>query len=134
MSKNEELAQNWRKQAVLDLRAARSNMESGNNEWACFAAQQAAEKFLKAFLYAQGQRVLTSHSLRRLVLEAADHDENFASLEKEAKTLDRFYFATRYPDAIAGEVPGEYFSDVDAKEAIVLAERFENAVQVVLKG
>ena len=38
----------WFHQAELDLRAAGDARLSGHYEWACFAAQQAAEKAVKA--------------------------------------------------------------------------------------
>lgn len=34
----------WLRQAEADLRHARNALESGDHEWACFAAQQGAEK------------------------------------------------------------------------------------------
>lgn len=42
---------------------AHSNLADANHEWACFAAQQSAEKFLKAFLYAQGQATLDASAV-----------------------------------------------------------------------
>ena len=129
MSKSSELAQSWFKQAVLDVKAARSNAKEGNFEWACFASQQAAEKFLKAFLFAQGQRVINSHSLKRLAEEAADHDEAFLQLVDPGKALDRYYFAARYPDALSGDVPGEYFTQTDADQAVSYAQNFKELVE-----
>ncbi len=38
----------WFRQAELDLATARDAHSSGHHEWACFAAQQAAEKAVKA--------------------------------------------------------------------------------------
>jgi HEPN domain-containing protein len=38
----------WLRQAQRDLEHARRSQEAGDYEWACFAAQQAAEKALKA--------------------------------------------------------------------------------------
>jgi len=40
----------WLAQAKYDLSAARQSTKNGSYEWACFQAQQAGEKALKAFL------------------------------------------------------------------------------------
>lgn len=42
--------EDWMRQARRDLRHARNSLESEDYEWACFAAQQAAEKAVKALL------------------------------------------------------------------------------------
>ncbi|WP_083456453.1 HEPN domain-containing protein [Desulfosarcina cetonica] len=41
-------AKDWFLQAKRDLEQARSSKAEGRHEWACFAAQQAAEKAVKA--------------------------------------------------------------------------------------
>jgi len=38
----------WFNQAVKDLEHAEDSRRAGRHEWACFAAQQAAEKAVKA--------------------------------------------------------------------------------------
>lgn len=45
-------------QAEADLRAADHSMAGGSYEWACFQAQQAGEKALKAYLYALDQHYI----------------------------------------------------------------------------
>ena len=125
---NEEWAEKWKRQAQADIKAAGDSLKSRNYEWACFAAQQAAEKMLKSYLFGQGQRVLTTHSLRKLILEAADHDKRFKKAEQDAKLLDNFYFTTRYPDALADDIPADYFSEADAKEALRAAERIKRLI------
>lgn len=47
----------WLAQAQEDLRWTRHLAEEGAYYLACFLAQQAAEKAIKAFLYAQGKGV-----------------------------------------------------------------------------
>ncbi len=41
-------AKDWMRQAEKDLSHARRDLEDGDYEWACFSAQQAAEKAVKA--------------------------------------------------------------------------------------
>jgi HEPN domain-containing protein len=48
-------AADWFRQAEADLRHARHALDDGDHEWACFAAQQAAEKAAKAAHAAIGQ-------------------------------------------------------------------------------
>jgi len=41
-------ARDWFNQAIRDLEQAEDSRRWGRHEWACFAAQQAAEKAVKA--------------------------------------------------------------------------------------
>ena len=43
-----ERSHDWLRQAEKDLAHARLSLDNGDYEWSCFAAQQAAEKGLKA--------------------------------------------------------------------------------------
>ena len=47
-------AQPWLRQAEADLHAAEDSLTTCHYEWACFQAQQSAEKALKAFLHERG--------------------------------------------------------------------------------
>jgi len=53
MERTEE-TERWLTQAKRDLKAAKDSARNENYEWACFQAQQAAEKAVKALLYAYG--------------------------------------------------------------------------------
>lgn len=48
-----ERSKDWMWQAERDLNHARNSRKAGDHEWACFAAQQAAEKGLKAVYQSQ---------------------------------------------------------------------------------
>jgi len=48
-------AADWYQQAQRDLEQAASSQREGRHEWACFAAQQAAEKAVKAVHLAHSQ-------------------------------------------------------------------------------
>jgi HEPN domain-containing protein len=43
-----ERSKDWFVQAERDLEQAKSSQKEGRHEWACFAAQQSAEKAVKA--------------------------------------------------------------------------------------
>jgi len=47
--------EDWLRQAEKDLRHAENSLQSGDYEWACFAAQQSAEKALKALYQVWGE-------------------------------------------------------------------------------
>jgi HEPN domain-containing protein len=114
-------AERWLKQAEYDLRAAEHNADGGYYSVACFNAQQAAEKSLKAFLFAQGERVVLGHSVSELCRRCGEYEEAFADLAALASKLDRFYIPTRYPNALPGGVPAEVYDEEDATGAIALA-------------
>jgi HEPN domain-containing protein len=116
-------AERWLKQAEYDLRAAEHNADGEYYSVACFNAQQAAEKSLKAFLFAQGERVVLGHSVGELCRRCREYEEGFTDLAASAGKLDRFYVPTRYPNALPGGVPAEVYDEEDATGAIALASK-----------
>jgi len=126
--KNSIVADKWKRQADADFKAACDSAQAGNYSWACFGAQQSAEKYLKAFLFLQGQRVLETHSLRKLVYEVAEHVSELKKLELAAKELDKVYFSSRYPDALADDIPAEYYSVEDANELLGHAKTIRDGI------
>ena len=58
----------WFAQAERDLEQARSSHAEKRHEWACFAAQQSAEKAVKALHLALGQETW-GHMVARLLQE-----------------------------------------------------------------
>jgi HEPN domain-containing protein len=109
----------WLDQARADLAAAKDSAAAGHHEWACFQAQQAGEKALKAFLYARGRTSIITHSLRRLVREAVATDAAFADLDEAARLLDQHYIPTRYPNGLDIETaPAAYYEERDAEQCL----------------
>ena len=113
-------SERWLTQAKWDLKAAGDSAAAGTFEWACFQAQQAAEKALKSFLYGVGAEPFALHSLRRLVVECERVNPGFSGLRKAAD-LDRYYIATRYPNGLPDDVPHEYYTAEAAQECLSLA-------------
>lgn len=108
-------ARAWFEQAEADLRAADLSASGGAHEWACFQAQQAGEKALKALLYGRGFPSIITHSLRRLVRECETFDEMFRALGEAARLLDQHYIATRFPTDLDKELPPtRYYEKGDA--------------------
>jgi HEPN domain-containing protein len=109
----------WLRQAEKDLETAQDSGKAAHYEWACFQSQQAAEKALKAFLYSKGLRAILTHSIRELVLDCSKYESDFRDLLRQAKALDTYYIATRYPNGLVGnEIPAQYYSEEDASQCI----------------
>ena len=119
MAGRDVLARTWYDQARADLAAAEDSTATGHHEWACFQAQQAGEKALKAFLYGRGRTSVITHSLRRLAREAAAIDGTFAGLGEPARLLDQHYIPTRYPNGLDIETaPAAYYEEGDAEQCL----------------
>ena len=87
----------WLRQAERDLETAKLNLRGGSYEWACFIAQQAAEKAVKALC--ERHNVMTrSHQLTRLLKTVEGIDAVPDDLYEKGATLDRFYIPTRCPN------------------------------------
>lgn len=112
----------WFEQAKRDLELSRTAKNGGWHEWACFAAQQAGEKAIKAlFDYLAGEGC--GHSLTKL-LEDLPHELAAPSeIQRAAQQLDRLYIPTRYPNGFDAGKPGDYFNKDDSDAAIDQAQR-----------
>ena len=111
----------WLQQAKHDLNHAQNSLAAGDHGWACFAAQQAAEKALKA-LYLSRNMEGWGHALQKLLLAIRDELDVQDDLVHRATRLDRCYILTRYPNAFAAGAPADYYHEQDALEAIADAE------------
>ena len=111
----------WLVQAEDDLRFAELASRERFFAQACFNSQQAAEKALKAFLYARGAEQVMGHSVADLAAECARLEPEFAKLKERAAPLDQFYLSTRYPNSLPGGVPAEAFTARDAERALEMA-------------
>jgi len=108
----------WLRQADRDLRHAKNAVDDTDFEWACFAAEQAAEKAVKAVyehLRGEGWGHTVSKLLRELPAELGIPVE----LGEAALRLDKLYIATRYPSGFESGAPGDFYTRREAEEAIV---------------
>ncbi|RMF37148.1 MAG: HEPN domain-containing protein, partial [Chloroflexi bacterium] len=112
----------WLEQAQADLRWARHLNEQGAYYLVCFLAQQAAEKALKAFLYAQGEELVVGHSVRQLCKRAAEYDTRFRHYLNDWGVLDSYYIPTRYPNGLPDDIPARVYNLQAAEGALTLAE------------
>ena len=111
----------WFRQAERDLEDAAFNRQGERYNVACFLCQQAAEKAVKAYLYRRGAEDVWGTSLIDLCEDAKIFEMFFDTIKAEARQLDKYYDATRYPAYLPGGIPAEAFDDVDAERAIELA-------------
>ena len=128
-----EEAKRWFAQALRDLKAAKDSLEDSNYEWSCFQAQQAAEKALKALLYAYG-RSSRAHSIVELLAIAREIGVFSEDLLVYARELDRHYIPSRYPNAFVSGYPGMYYDEATAKRALEAAEKIMEWVKTWLRS
>ncbi|MEK7535872.1 MAG: HEPN domain-containing protein [Patescibacteria group bacterium] len=92
----------WQKFANDDLETAELLLkEDGPINPVCFHSQQAAEKYLKAYLVLNDRRLEKTHDLGSLLNLCTKIDISFEQLLKNILYLSEFYTETRYP----GDIP-----------------------------
>jgi HEPN domain-containing protein len=111
------------------VKAARDSRAAGNHDWACFQAQQAGEKALKALWLARGLDPW-GHSLAKLIQTFPEPvlAAELTRLLDLAKQLDKLYIPTRYPNGLPDLTPAEVYTAAEADAAIAAADRILAAV------
>jgi HEPN domain-containing protein len=114
----------WFRKAENDLLTITNNLGSKEVpvDSCCFHAQQAAEKYLKAYLISRNSPFPKTHDLQSLILQCANFNPSFQNLTDPALKLSDFGVATRYPDE---------FDDLtieDAKNAHQNAQTIKNFI------
>ena len=110
-------ASDWLKQAEYDLQHARNALKDEDFEWACFAAQQSAEKAVKALFFSLGGEGW-GHSITRLLADLTQKLSVPDVLFSASKHLDKHYIPTRYPNGFDAGVPRDYYTKDEARKAI----------------
>lgn len=110
-------SKDWFKQAVKDLEQAEDSRRAGRHEWACFAAQQAAEKAVKALHLALGQEAW-GHVVAKLLRELPDEMYVPNDLIEKGRFLDNCYIPTRYPNSHPEGAPFEHYGSLQSGEMI----------------
>ncbi len=107
----------WWEQALRDFRHAEHSTDGGHYEWAAFAAQQAAEKSVKALILSCNGEPW-GHSVTGLLEALPQGSKAPESLMEAANRLDKHYLPTRYPNGFPAGYPGKLYTAGEAKEAI----------------
>ena len=112
----------WREEAERALQGARVQAQAGLHNWACFAAEQAAQLAVKGLLHGIA-RGPWGHDLVRLGegleeggIEVAGH------VADRLRRLGRHYIPARYPDAHPSGPAGSHYGEADSAEALEDAE------------
>lgn len=93
-----DIAREWIEKADEDFGFALSGIEHTDYfAQICFHFQQAAEKYLKAFILANEQEFRPIHNLIELVETCKTIDPDFEKIKEDCIYLNPFYIDTRYP-------------------------------------
>jgi HEPN domain-containing protein len=110
------------------LRRARSNLARASQgqvtpdvlfEDACFDAQQAAEKALKALLVLKGIQVPRTHAISELITLVAELGFDIPADVREASVLTDYAVAARYPGPSESVLVQDYEQAVATARAVV---------------
>jgi HEPN domain-containing protein len=96
-----DLVEAWLTKARKDLEFAHEALTRGAEytDIACFHAQQAAEKSLKAYLVSLSIEFPKTHVLEDLLDLVAQRDSSLESLREGLQALTPFAVETRYPES-----------------------------------
>jgi HEPN domain-containing protein len=112
----------WLRQAESDIQHARNSLEDGDFAWSCFASHQAAEMALKAVFLRCGLDAW-GHTLTVLIGNLPKSIvQPSETLINYAKILDKYYIPTRYPNGYETGAPVDYYTNIEAMNAIQQAE------------
>jgi HEPN domain-containing protein len=89
----------WLEKADEDFQFAEANLQDGSGFYAqlCFHFQQAAEKYLKAYIIGKELPFDRVHDLVHLLKTCTAHAPEFSKLKEECIFLNTAYIETRYP-------------------------------------
>ena len=110
----------WLELALEDFRQAKYLFEGGFHRGACFAAQQAVEKAIKADLLKRGWDLEKIHNIRRLLNIGGDFGLYIECEDDDIDFMDSIYRG-RYP-AEEGLLPLKAPTAEDASRAIDISE------------
>ena len=112
-----ERSKDWIAQSERDLEQAKWSAKGGFYEWACFIAQQAAEKAVKA-VYQALHGTCRGHSVSALLRSLPEGYRPEAPVVEAAMRLGRFYIQTRSPNGFDIGNPKDYYTETDSEAAL----------------
>jgi HEPN domain-containing protein/predicted nucleotidyltransferase len=119
-----DMVKQWCKQAEEELAMADYLLQGGYFKGACYHAQQAIEKAIKARLFKKGWELEKTHSIERLIAIGKDYRVKFPLSDEEIVFLDSIYRG-RYP-VDEGLLPLGDPSQHDAQKAVTLSQKMLN--------
>lgn len=123
-----DLVEQWIAKADVDYRAAQQLMADSEpiREAIAFHCQQAAEKYVKAFLVRHQVEFPKTHSLERLLDLVAPVSPELATSLEEIEALTPYGVEIRYPGGFPELLPGQ------ERTVLELASRAREAVMARL--
>ena len=124
MSKIPLAVEAWIRKAENDSKNIRATLASADPAWdtVCFHAQQAAEKYLKAYLVFQGDIPPRTHDLVLLLRLARDFDPTLDAQRNDCDLITHFAVDARYPTVVEPD-------EAVARSAVAAAERIRTAIR-----
>ena len=128
-----DLVKSWLKKAERDFKVARRELflDEPFSDIVCFHAQQAVEKYLKAYLTSLDIVFEKTHNIEDLILLISQKDESILGFMDIGTELTPYAIETRYPEF---EEPALD----DACDAVEIAEKFRdfiiNRLSKVIEG
>ncbi len=126
-----ERSRDWMDQAEGDLEHAKNDLRSGFYDWACFSAQQSAEKSVKAVLQKLGAEAW-GHSVFDLLSSLRGRFEVGSELLDYALELDKAYISARYPNVHPSSSPRRRYTRREAERSIEYAEKIFKFCESIL--
>ena len=123
---NTSIVEEWVEKADEDLEFALLNLQEGKPFIAqiCFHFQQAAEKYLKAYIVAKDLEFRKTHDLTMLLNICISKNSAFETLNEDCEYLNTFYVESRYPVHWPTD-----FSREEAERASQAAQRIRSLVK-----
>lgn len=115
-------ADDWLKQANKDIKHAEESIKIEHFEWSVLAAQQGAEKSVKALIFEIGGDPW-GHSILKFLKKLPNKFKMEEDIINAAKNLDKHYITSRYPNGFASGAPKDYYIKKDAEEALSNAKK-----------
>ena len=120
----------WFKKAENDLLAIKILISNEDvlADICCFHAQQATEKYLKAYLVARNIDFPKTHDLKYLLNACIKVNDKFSSIEQNVFSLITYAITPRYPDEIDEltiEDANEAFNNATLIQTFILKHFFE---------
>jgi HEPN domain-containing protein len=133
----------WTRQSGRDLSLAQIALDNGYPEWACYLAQQAAEKAVKSVFFeleTHWPHQFTIHNISDLILYVPAKFLEGVNKSEFNKASERFvgeevHNAPRYPGILPpGYAPPDLFDDNKADEFIRAAGVIIENVSIIIEN
>lgn len=126
----DDIVKEWLVFANRDLDSAKhlnGTMRPKPLEIICYHSQQAAEKFLKAFLFCNSVNPPKTHDLNMLCEMCEEINDSFSEIALQCGSLTKYGIAPRYPYELE-------ISDEDTESALNKAEKIKEFIEGLLAG